>query len=535
MQNSKRTFLKGMLTLSATAAVAGCGLLDLSRFDPERFNIPCDGSQVKITDAHAHFFNASDLNFANYLKGPVVRDFGINANPFFEEIFSVIAEIVQFAGNVLACSAYTELFLLKQPSPKLAIAAPPSEKVERFNNEIDTVVTDLFEYLEKNKPSLISRLDSAFFAAQKSEINKLTSSFGLTAMTNDEISQYAVFFNRDNMTKAAKNQPSSIRALNAHSKQARELNKLRFDFFGIIDMIHSIFAPRSTNIQKYFDRYSKKSVSVHKVMAVSCDFDYWLGRPNHKSSQKTQIKLYEKLAQLTNGYIIPVLGVNPYKLAISDKYKKLVNDTMQRGIFKGVKLYPTLGYSADGRDVEFTYNPNKLTPNDIYKALDELYSNLGSDRFVMSHARDSMSVSDATELFSGHEYWEKVLAKHKHLRVNFGHLAGAIDERQSGYFKLMQKYHNVYGDLGFWNNLKDISTATLFISRVRNDYPSLLKKIMFGSDWFMILQDGESENYLDEIYANFYQLMQDGWFDQEELDDLFSNNALRLAGESGSC
>ncbi|MBT1065497.1 hypothetical protein KJY73_18060 [Bowmanella sp. Y26] len=67
-----------------------------------------------------------------------------------------------------------------------------------------------------------------------------------------------------------------------------------------------------------------------------------------------QIDLYEILHQLTKGYNVPVLGVNSCKLVYQqEEYCAFIDDTLRNSIFKGVKLYPSIGYSPTGVVMEY--------------------------------------------------------------------------------------------------------------------------------------------------------------------------------------
>ncbi|GGO72685.1 hypothetical protein GCM10010982_31400 [Bowmanella pacifica] len=49
-----------------------------------------------------------------------------------------------------------------------------------------------------------------------------------------------------------------------------------------------------------------------------------------------------------------MLGVNPWKLVYQqEEYCAFIDDTLRKGIFKGVKLYPPIGYSPSGVVMEY--------------------------------------------------------------------------------------------------------------------------------------------------------------------------------------
>ena len=540
-QQTRRSFIKGMFTTSAAVSLGGCGLLDLSSFDPARFNLPCNGSSPIVTDAHAHFFNASDLNFARYLSGPVLNDAINNGDSLeYQVLLNATADLIQAIGNIVACSARAELFWLRQPSPKMSLAAAQSEKQKMLQDEVRTVADDLFQFMPTNNTTHTNDKEKAFVnfrnAYEQWQTHELTK-YQIRAGQTFSVQNYVIPFEYDVFLALSNDMLPNIEistALDDPLQQDIELinSKAR----GYLELIRAIFSPRSTNIQKYMDRYSKApGPTVHNVMAVTCDFDYWLGPKAYSSSHSTQIKLYSKLSELTHNFVIPVLGVNPYKMVNNKKYQNMVSDALTNKGFKGVKLYPTLGYAMDGSEVELQFNPQNYDERDISRGLDNLYSITGSEYFIMSHAMQSKGVSANARKFSNANYWKKVLTNNKDLRINFGHLGGFNGNNRTNYLKLMNQYENVYGDLGYQPTLSDTLYAKILVNSMRNISDELFNKVMFGSDWFMLLQERTSKDYLSGIYDSFEQLVTQNFLKSGERDNLFRHNAMRMANVNKSC
>ncbi|MDT0594872.1 amidohydrolase family protein [Glaciecola petra] len=544
---SRRNLLKGIAGASATVSLSACGILFVSQFDATHFNLDCNSGPI-ITDAHAHFFNASDLNFARYLTGPVLND-AINKGDTLEyqTLLKATATFVQLAGNSIACSAKTELFWLKQPSPSMSLLSDidsVKEKENLLKLEIKTVADNLFKYKSddnrrvlNDKEKALRDLAQAYEAWQDQELVIYSTDKNKSLNSQD----YIIPFEYESFSDISDEPLNGLSfSPDIDKKTQNDIKKMRAAWKGYLEMFRAILSPRSTNIHLFLRRYSKKlGPSVHNVMAVTCDFDYFLGPKAYTSSQSSQIKLYSKLAELTKGYVVPVLGVNPYKLAADNDYENLVKDALQNKGFKGVKLYPTIGYAADGRESEIAYNPKKYNSADIKGGLWKLYKMCQGKYFVMSHAQESKGVSRKARMYSNPNYWASVLAAFPNLHLNFGHLGGKNVANRQGYLALMTKYKNAYGDLGYQPYLENDLMAKVLINEMRtasrSGSYSAFDKVMFGSDWFMLLQEKSSLDYLNNLYNTFDKLVQSGFLSSTERDKIFRHNALSMSNTLALC
>jgi predicted TIM-barrel fold metal-dependent hydrolase len=130
------------------------------------------------------------------------------------------------------------------------------------------------------------------------------------------------------------------------------------------------------------------------------------------------------------------------------------------------------------------------------------------------------------------KYWIEHLRQHPDLKVNFGHMGDPSDSGKigwrEGFLSLMSQYENVYADFGYhdYDNYDVLKRdLTLFI----NDYgEGLLKKIAYGSDWYMISKDEGANAYLCSATQNFERAVRENVIHDYQLTDIFFNNASRF-------
>jgi predicted TIM-barrel fold metal-dependent hydrolase len=317
---------------------------------------------------------------------------------------------------------------------------------------------------------------------------------------------------------------------------------------GYIGVVSRMFRKRSANLAEYKQRYSTvKSEYVSHTADVLVDFDYWLGGKESCSSMQEQVQLHEKIHQMTDGFNLPILGVNPIKVILDeDEYLRFIDSTLKRGIFRGVKLYPTLGYSPDGELIkdfakhlkEFPDDVDLPTKESMRSALDKIYNLCKKyDAFVMAHTDRSKGVTPTSPKLTSPEQWENVLKRHPSLKVNFGHMGELVDIECARFswthrfLRLMNTYDNVYGDLGYWFELTKVDGVQLLDGIIRSldaDPEKLYRRVMFGTDWYMIGTERRWQKYMTNSVNSFRSKVEQGQISQQNMDNLFRHNAARL-------
>ena len=118
--NSRREFIR-LLGLSGLGLVSGCcatakhiteagaalsaGLL---AEDPAAFNNAALG--IPAIDAHTHFFNASDMQAAGYLSGPIANE----GPESLRSLIDILHPVVELMARKFAPSAYKEFHYLER-------------------------------------------------------------------------------------------------------------------------------------------------------------------------------------------------------------------------------------------------------------------------------------------------------------------------------------------------------------------------------------------------------------------------------------
>ncbi|NKB99625.1 MAG: amidohydrolase family protein [Pseudomonadales bacterium] len=250
-----------------------------------------------------------------------------------------------------------------------------------------------------------------------------------------------------------------------------------------------------------------------------------------------QIRVNEKLYEHTQGYAIPVLGVNPWKIYHFQDYAHLVDATLARGVFKGVKLYPSVGYSVTGdirRGITDRQCDSKGVSTSIIKeGMERLFEIVSShDAYVTSHTTYSKGAEPGAEALAGARYWNEVLESRPDMRVNFGHMGDPGDnvgeEWRDGFLNLMNQYEHVHADFGY-HEYASYDTLRSDLLRFKRSYGvSIFDKISYGSDWYMISKDKGANAYLCDSARSFERAVEEGVIDESQFKAMFYDNAHRF-------
>ena len=204
------------------------------------------------------------------------------------------------------------------------------------------------------------------------------------------------------------------------------------------------------------------------------------------------------------GRIFPFIAVNPKR----PNYMQIMERALNGMGFVGVKLYPSLGYKIDSSDMYAVY----------------AYCEERQIPILMHCNKGGFKHSDPYTDYSSPKHWEKILRKHKNLKICFGHFGG--DEFHAGLpelndkppwgpmiLKLMEDYPHVYADIAY-------HTAPMGGGEAEDTYFGNLKgylgslkykdRILWGSDYFLVrqrLREKTHWNYMKKMLgANFDQI-----------------------------
>ncbi|NDV92751.1 amidohydrolase family protein [Alteromonas sp. 345S023] len=528
---NRRHTLKVLATLVGSAFLPSCCLLSGRTSNCEHYQFA--HITKPVIDMHAHFFNATDLMVGEYITGPALSD-------FFGDRFEHVRELLKRIANAIIAlattfqqhiSAENELRWLKSTD-----ACSVSEEYNTISQEFYTYVTER----ERTKSmSLNNSLEELRFETLLNRADRELS----TSMNKTNPEQYTtpsdIVFTADTLAKAA-SVPSQLQEKTGAAEFSSVCPTDNNAVFRILAFAARALARRSTNVQAYYDKYSLHPVNgygVKHVMNISCDFDFFLGCPQYRSSIADQIKVHEQIFHHSKGFALPVLGVNPWKMYHDDDYATLVDNTLKNGIYKGVKLYPSIGYSVSGeiRDGvrQRKCNGKGINEKMLAEGMDKLIS-IVYDRkaYITSHTTYSKAAERGSEKLASSKYWVAHLRQRPDLKVNFGHMGDPSDnggsEWRKGFLSLMSQYENVHADFGYhdYDNYDVLKNdLTSFI----NDYGvGILKKIAYGSDWYMISKDEGANAYLCSASLNFERAVRENVIRDDHLRDMFYNNAVRF-------
>jgi len=244
---------------------------------------------------------------------------------------------------------------------------------------------------------------------------------------------------------------------------------------------------------------------------------------------KPEMKLFQQIAEikgiLLQRPIVPFLPLDPRRADLSDPkenlYELFLNAfTDPKTPFFGVKCYPALGYlpKDDRLDPIFSICAEKNIP---------VLSHCGGE--IVSTYNKSIQVRDATgdiefqipgksrteraKYLTNPEMWIPVLENHNNLKLSFGHFGGDSNWEDHGITgnnvrinKIIEMMKNpswkVYADFSYNVVEKNLFDA---FEKELNKNPDLTNKIMFGTDYWVVLPGG---NLLD-MQKEFLTQMKD--------------------------
>ncbi len=336
----------------------------------------------------------------------------------------------------------------------------------------------------------------------------------------------------------------------------------------VIDFVVEMFQYRYTSFARYLDDFERASGRrVNLTLSALVDYDWWLnsGRPTETSLQE-QVDLMAELAVVTGGRLHYWAPFCPYRQAqwrleprSTFSSLKLVQNAVRENGAVGVKIYPPMGFAPYG---------NATLPASIWRSaswlsglarsdsfgkeldlsMDELYAwCVAEDIPILAHANTSSGPSDAFEALAGPDYWEMALNMYGQLRVIFGHFGGAEDNASAAkarrFIQLMGSSSGGSGihasaDVSYFErameNPTELGNALRGLLSPGSDPNGVLeKRLLFGSDWKMLLLEAHADQYLKDFAAVFADLAQNPPTETNLstlVVDGFGRNALNAVG-----
>lgn len=471
-------------------------------------------------DVHAHFFNASDVNVGGYVEHCIAHS---RSEPLRSFIRSMAPVLDNLAGEAKTAAAEYRELIDKAGRVQPAPTGESTSLDLEINAKHDEIAQRLYDEMRRKGA------DVHYLRAKETNLKQL----GVGAAQAPRFSPDVI---REAMETGA--------AIGTFAAPASAAVATSGDADGVLRFAGYMLKDRWMNLRTYAQAYSisEGAFGIDAAFGALVDFDYWLDCPAH-SARRDQMKVHSLIAYLSGGYMLPLIGYNPWTDIKRDgESLALVQDAIRNYGYIGVKIYPPTGFYAYGN----ADNPVN-TPLPRPKDLKELDAKLAAmfdwcaenDVPVMGHSNHSMGRDDASDAFGGTVGWNALEARYdsqaKAPTVSLSHFGGdAAEDGQwpTQFGALMAQYPQraIYGDLAYWSNARMCALASnagcdalrARIQSAKDAFPQIEDRLMYGSDWLMLSQERDWSRYPDLLAVATDTLLA-----QEKL---YYGNAMRCFG-----
>jgi predicted TIM-barrel fold metal-dependent hydrolase len=264
------------------------------------------------------------------------------------------------------------------------------------------------------------------------------------------------------------------------------------------------------------------------------DMEHWVN-DQPKVDMRTQLLAQRALIESSGGRLHPFMAYCPRRdVRTSGAALDLVKEAVTKHGCIGVKVYPPMGFFPLG---------NNLLSDPLGAAIDTALENLYAycaENGVPVTAHCSPGGAESRPGFSqrSHPYgWRAVLTKHPTLRLNLGHFGGyesllhmKDDKRRwvEGCAELMSEFGSVYADISYHTLAASPGNASKWLESLMDVFkrwPKAKDRLLYGSDWHMIVMEGSAERYLIELRQRLESV-----FGESTARGFFWGNAVRFLG-----
>lgn len=468
-------------------------------------------------DVHTHFFNASDASVVGYLTHSSSHGHP-RLEKFLERMEGVLLRLVRIAPR--ASEEYEQLqgFLAQRAS--LAPDAMDAVLEQRVTARRDAIAEAL---------------------AREMRDSGVAAEFGEGFVT-------------DNGFEPVPQDAGQVRALldpdHVDGDDKGIAGRAGTTVPGVFRFLGCMLQERWMSLRTFRRGHEDRGRGVRAAFGALVDFEHWYRDPAG-SPLADQMKLHSLLSEFSGGYMLPLMAYNPW----SDILTKggslgMVRDAVENHGFIGAKIYPPVGFlpagnTAHPRNSKWPW-PDHAQLNEHLEAFFSECASLGIP--VMAHANSTQGRDAEQDTYSRPEGWEALVARLAERRqvplVDLGHFGGdgggggrkgkkaPANDWPVRFARLMGQSggEGFYGDLGYWSGLRTCGTgdqacsvALDRLAAAKKAYPGIERRLMYGSDWFMMIKEIDWKRWPGDIAAG---LANSGF----DLDRLFHQNAVECFG-----
>jgi len=451
-------------------------------------------------DTHTHFFNGSDLQIREFLSQTTVGP-GSELYPLVKKMAGVLQ--------------------------KLAWSAAPGAQQER-------AAMAAYRARLQGCPDRAAPWEPAAGAAQQGYAlgrNALQSAAaGAPQAGSPAILSAAA--QRDELQAVIDALPPTLEEFEGNSPP--KILETRPTLAGFVRFLFHHFNFRYVNALDYFRTYSSTGArKVDLAVASLVDFDYWLanGRPS-MTPLADQVELISELSVLLGGRVHGFVAFCPFRetmtldsAGVGNAMRLVRHAIEQRGLI-GVKLYPPMGFAPWGNTGKTVWNDKPTLERAAWapdfgarldRAMDSLFLYCqANDVPIMAHTNKSNGPYKEFRALADSQYWKQAFDRYPGVRVSFGHFGDSDIEHVQGkhsrqFLDLMTSAPgsnglNAFADSGFFAGamFSQGNMRNTLLAMYRSDKGLMRERLMYGSDWHMILTQQKVQHYL----ADFIELMQ---------------------------
>jgi predicted TIM-barrel fold metal-dependent hydrolase len=507
--SSRREILRLALVALANSSLSGCRLLFTKPLRPVCEIPPAGPPPAELPaltiDVHCHFFNGSDLQVEKFFDLVTLPNLGLLGS-----VLRAFSGLVQSIFWSDAPTGREELRALKD--------TPACPKGELKLSEKDL---ESFAARNRHRPhSVPSHTRSQLFSA--------------CAVTPP---------------------PGGNEDLRVCTLSETETSPSTRTAAGGLEYFKQNFQYRFVSFQEYLATFKAAGRPLDLMLANLVDYDWWLSKGHPTQTRlPRQVEVMEEISVLSKGRVHAFVPFDPLKEVAyragrghrTGSSLKLAQEAVQSRGCIGVKLYPPMGFAPYGNasipcpdfwkrpwlphwlDGSITY-PDEPRSRSLGQRLDDALDCLyewctKEDVPITAHTTMSNGPISKFEYLAGSYYWAKALSKWPGLRINFGHLGDFSDpEKLPGcldsdhLIELMQdreKHPHVHADASYFQHiLMEDKNKEKLEERIRSHYQTcgdpLPRCLMYGTDWSLLLNEGDVSQYLADFIQLFAKMEKD--------------------------